>query len=160
LTELPNGQTEVTGGFDCSGLTNAAYAAAGIEIPRIVAALAAGAVAGAQNTATDAVKDAYTGLKELVRRRLSGRESGQVALARQEAKPQQWARALEAELVEVKAGDDPAAVEAAQRLMTLLDPTGAQAGKYMVDLRGAQGIQVCDHNTQTNTFSTPPTAST
>jgi hypothetical protein len=65
----------------------------------IVAALAAGAVAGAQTTATDAVKDAYTGLKELVRRRLSGRESGRVALARHEDKPQQWAGALEAELV-------------------------------------------------------------
>jgi cell wall-associated NlpC family hydrolase len=34
LTELPNGQTQLTGGFDCSGLTRAAYAAAGIAIPR------------------------------------------------------------------------------------------------------------------------------
>jgi cell wall-associated NlpC family hydrolase len=34
LTELSNGQTQVTGGFDCSGLTKAAYAAAGVTIPR------------------------------------------------------------------------------------------------------------------------------
>jgi cell wall-associated NlpC family hydrolase len=35
LTELPGGQTQVAGGFDCFGLTKAAYAAAGIEIPWI-----------------------------------------------------------------------------------------------------------------------------
>jgi hypothetical protein len=122
----------------------------------IVAALAAGAVAGAQNTATEAVKDAYTALKALLGRRLSGRASGEVALAQHEAKPQQWGSALEAELVEVKAGDDPAVVEVAQRLMALADPTGSQAGKYLVDLRGAQGTQVGDHNIQHNTFSTPP----
>ena len=45
----------------------------------IVAALAAGAVAGAENTATEAVKDAYAGLKGLVRRRVSGRRSGEAA---------------------------------------------------------------------------------
>jgi hypothetical protein len=122
----------------------------------IVAALAAGAVAGAQNTATDAVKDAYTGLKELVRRRLSGRTSGETALARHEDEPQQ-SGALEAELVAAGARDDAAMVDAAQRVMALLDPAGEQAGKYMVDLRGAQGTQVGNHNVQTNTFSTPPT---
>jgi len=34
LTELPGGQSQVTGGFDCSGLTKASYAAAGVQIPR------------------------------------------------------------------------------------------------------------------------------
>jgi len=34
LTQLPSGQTRITGGFDCSGLTTAAYAAAGVSLPR------------------------------------------------------------------------------------------------------------------------------
>jgi hypothetical protein len=125
----------------------------------IVAALAAGAVAGAQNTATEAVRDAYTGLKDLVRRRLSGRKSGEAALARHEQNPDDAGGVLGAELVAVRAGDDAAILEGARRLMALLDPTGFRAGKfgtYEVDLRGAQGVQVGDGNSQINTFPAPP----
>jgi hypothetical protein len=122
----------------------------------IVAALMAGAVAGAESTATEAVRDAYTGLKELVLRRLSGRKSGDAALARLEDRPDHRDGVLEAELVAVGAGHDAAIVESARRLMALLDPAGSRAGKYVVDVRGAQGVQVGDHNTQTNTFSAPP----
>lgn len=125
----------------------------------IVAALAAGAGAGAQNTAAEAVKDTYAGLKALVRQRLSRRASGEIALTQHEAKPEQWGPALEAELVEVRADEDAATVDAAQRLMALLDPAGAQTGKYLVDARGAQGVQFGDHNHQTNTFTMPPPAS-
>lgn len=124
----------------------------------IVAALAAGALAGARNTATEAVKEAYEALKGLVRHRLSGRASGEVALAQHEAKPEQWAGALEAELMEADASSDVLAVQAAQRLMALLDTAGSQAGKYLIDVRGAQGLQVGDGNTQTNTFTSPPSA--
>jgi len=122
----------------------------------IVAALAAGGVAGAQNTATEAVKDAYAGLKALVARRLGGRTSGEVALERHEERPGRWGPVLEAELVDAGAGADGVVVEAAQRLMALLDSAGSQQGKYLVDARGAQGLQVGDRNTQTNTFTTPP----
>jgi hypothetical protein len=125
----------------------------------IVAALTAGVAAGAGSSASDAMKDAYAGLKGLVRRRLAGRKSGEKALAGHEANAEHGADALEAELVAVGAGDDAAIMDAAQRLLAVLDPVGSQAGKYAVDLRGAQGIQVGDHNTQTNTFSTPPPAS-
>ncbi|MFF4503008.1 NlpC/P60 family protein [Streptomyces sp. NPDC001401] len=35
VTELPSGAARVKGGFDCSGLTKAAYSAAGITLPRV-----------------------------------------------------------------------------------------------------------------------------
>src|SRR5215469_7800729 len=45
-------------------------------------------------------------------------------------------------LAETGTDADPAVIEAARHLMELLDETGARAGKYNVDLRGAQGVQV------------------
>jgi hypothetical protein len=124
----------------------------------IVAALAAGAVAGAENTATQAVKDAYGGLKAIIRRLVSGRASAETALERHEAQPQAWEGALTAELAEADAGADPDAVVAAQQVMRLLDEAGSRAGKYVVHIEGGQGVQVGDLNTQTNTFTTPPPA--
>jgi hypothetical protein len=122
----------------------------------IVGALTAGALAALEGTASTAVTDAYNGLKALVSRRLSGRSAGEVALAQHESKPEQWRPALEAELVETDVAADPSTVEAAQRLMALLDAVGTAAGKYTVDLRGAQGVQVGDRNTQANTFGASP----
>jgi hypothetical protein len=123
----------------------------------IVAALAAGAAAGAQGTATDAVKDAYNGLKSLVRRRLAGRSDGAQVLERHEAAPEEWHPRLEAELVEADAGADPAAVDAARHLMALLD--GGTSARYQMDFRGAQGVQHGHGNVQVNHFGPGPASS-
>jgi hypothetical protein len=114
--------------------------------------LAAGAASGAGQAATTAVKDAYQGLKRLVSARFTGRKAAEVALTEHEADPETWRAPLAAELVRTAAVDDPQVIEAAQRLMALLDEAGSKNGKYTVDLRGAQGAQVGDHNTQHNTF--------
>jgi uncharacterized protein YmfQ (DUF2313 family) len=66
-----------------------------------------------------------------------------------------WQAPLSAELVAVGADTDAQLIAAAQRVMALVDESGSQSGKYLVDLREAQGVQVGDHNTQTNTFTTP-----
>ena len=42
--------------------------------------------------------------------------------------------------------------------MTLVDGAGARAGKYTVDVRGAQGVQVGDRARQHNVFHAPPAA--
>jgi hypothetical protein len=119
-------------------------------IPLIVGALAAGAVAGAQGTATEAVKDAYAGLKAVVQRRLKGHAAAETALEQHAKRPEQWDKALEAELVDAGADTDTEAIAAAQRLMGLLDAAGKQSGKYLVDVRSAQGVQVGDRNVQKN----------
>ncbi|HEY5180555.1 MAG TPA: hypothetical protein VIJ07_12415, partial [Dermatophilaceae bacterium] len=119
-------------------------------------ALAAGAAKGVSETATTAVKEAYAGLKKLVAGRLAGRPTAEVALAEHEQDPENWKAPLGKALTETNAATDPQVIEAAEQLMALVDPAGSTVGKYTVDLRGAQGVQVGDHNEQTNTFGSPP----
>ncbi|MDX6235401.1 MAG: hypothetical protein QOG10_216 [Kribbellaceae bacterium] len=121
----------------------------------ILGALVAGAAAGVGESATTAVNDAYTALKQLVKRRLAGVPSAEVALAEHEQDPETWSAPLGKALTGAGVAADPEVLEAAERLMTELDPAGADAGKYTVDLRGSQGVQVGDHSTMTNTFGTP-----
>jgi len=125
-------------------------------ITLIVTALAAGAALGVKDAASSAVKDAYAGLKALAKRRLAGRPDAEVVLARHEHAPQTWQAPLLAELGEAGADRDRDLVAAAQALMNLVDAAGARAGKYTVDVRGAQGVQIGDHNRQDNVFYAPP----
>lgn len=124
-------------------------------ISLIVAALAAGAAAGLTDTASNAVKDAYAGLRELVRCRFAGRQMAEVALVEHEAAPEVWQAPLKFELEATGAGTNEQIIAAAQRLMALVDEEGTRSGKYAVDLRNAQGVQVGDCNTQFNAFNSP-----
>jgi hypothetical protein len=125
-------------------------------ITLIVTALAAGAVSGVMDSASSAVKDAYASLKALVRKRLAGRPDAELVLARHEQAPETWQAPLAAVLDDAGAGRDADVVAAAQALLRLVDAAGAAAGKYTVDVRGAQGVQVGDRNRQDNVFNVPP----
>lgn len=127
-------------------------------ITLILSALAVGALGGVRENATAAVKEAYAGLKRLVAARFADKPSAEVALAEHAADPDTWQAPLAKALTETRTDADPAVIEAARQLMELLDEKGAQAGKYTVDLRGAQGVQVGDRNRQENVFHAPPPA--
>jgi hypothetical protein len=118
----------------------------------ILTALGAGAALGVKETASAAVKDAYDALKALVRGRLAARQGGELVLARFEEAPATWEEPLKAELTAAGVARDADVMAAAQALMRLADAAGSQAGKYIVDVTGGQGVQVGDHNTQHNTF--------
>ena len=122
----------------------------------ILIALGTGAALGVKDTASAAVKDAYTGLKALVKKRFAGREDGQVVLAQYEKSPAKWETMLAGELTGAGAAHDEDLIAAAQLLLSLTDPAGTQTGKYTVQVTGGQGVQVGDQNTQTNTFGNPP----
>jgi hypothetical protein len=122
----------------------------------IVLALAAGAGAGLKDTAAQAVKDAYGGLKSLARRRLHGQPDGELVLDRHETSPKTWAAPLAEALTGAGAGQDPELIAAARALLRLTDPAGSQQGKYQVLVTGSSGVMVGDHNVQHNQFGAPP----
>jgi hypothetical protein len=104
---------------------------------------------------SDAVKSAYGKLKQLVATKFAGSRSAEVALDEHAGDPETWQAPLSKALNASGAVSDVAIIEAAQQLMTLLDPDGASQGKYQVDLRSAQGVQLGEGNQQFNTFNSP-----
>jgi len=97
-------------------------------ISLIVAALAAGAAEAAQPTATQAVKDAYTGLKAIISRKLGGQPNAEdlgAAVKGVEKKPADPARkqVLEDELKMAKADQDAEILQAVQALQAQLNKT-------------------------------------
>jgi hypothetical protein len=118
----------------------------------IVLALAAGAAAGLKDTASSAVTDTYTSLKALAKKRFAGRRDGELILTRYETAPETWEGPLAAELSAAGAGSDRELIATAWKLMSLIDEAGSRSGKYAVNVRGSQGVQVGDHNIQRNIF--------
>lgn len=102
----------------------------------IVTALTAGAALALKDSASSAVKDAYESLKALTKKRFAGRQDGELVLARYEEAPESWKGRLAAELTAVGAENDAALVAAARELMSLVDPAGSRAGKYIVHVHG------------------------
>jgi hypothetical protein len=124
----------------------------------IVNALISGAATALKDTASQALKDAYRSLKHLLTRGLEGSKGAQVALERFETKPDVWRRTLQDELVRTGAAQDEQIIQAAETLMTLLDPRGARMGKYNIQITGpAQGIVIGDHARVTQSFGSSST---
>ena len=119
----------------------------------VLNALTSGASQGVADGVSDAVKSAFGKLKQLVSAKLSGSKPAEVVLAEHSSDPETWQVPLAKALAAFGVGSDRAVIEAAQRLLALLDPAGTAQGKYQVDLWGAQGVQIGDGNQQFNTFN-------
>ena len=120
----------------------------------IVEAMAAGA--GRRSGATG---DAYETLKRALAARFAERQIATAVLEEHEEDPETFEKPLAKRLRQAGAADDPRIVALARALLHLIDPRAAESGKYHVEIDGVQGLQVGDHNTQTNDFRTSVTAS-
>jgi len=117
----------------------------------VVTALATGASPALSETVGQAISDAYTGLKDLLRRRLAELRHDPEAVAADDTEPEAWRARLAGRLDAADVDDELLA--AAEQVLAVADPEGYRAGRYVVDLRGAQGVQVGDDNVQNNTFN-------
>lgn len=106
----------------------------------IVAPLVAGASTGLTDTAAQGIKDAYASLKALVLRRVKDQPAGEVAVAEHEKDPEVWSAPLAKTLTTAGANPDPQLIEAAQRLLQLLDSAGARAGTYNITASGERSV--------------------
>ena len=126
------------------------------DVQLIVAALTAGMTAGVTSAASAAVQDAYAGLRDAVRRLLV-RDSadGEDALAFLDSDavaPADARQRLTTALTSAGAAEDKDMVAAAQRVLARTGEPRTATGKYVLDLREAQGTQVGDGNTQIVNF--------
>jgi hypothetical protein len=95
----------------------------------VLAALAAGALAAAKDTASQAVKDAYAGLKTLVKKYINDKPHAQMTLTEYEIDPDTWQKPLQRLLIATGTYKDEIIVRQAQQLLELVDPQQASQGK-------------------------------
>jgi hypothetical protein len=113
-------------------------------VSMIVTALIAGAAATSQDVGGQALKDAYNGLKSLIKKKLAGNTLGQAAVdeVTGAAKPDPAATAVvTAKLEQAKAGDDAELIAQAKGLAELLKQVDQQRGTtYSASLTGDGAI--------------------
>jgi hypothetical protein len=122
-------------------------------ISLIIAAIAAGAIVGVKDTTGQAVKDAYTSLKALLRHRFAENREAEAALDQAEQHPESGQGLLVQHLNAAGAGGDEELIRAAQAVLVQADPAGARTGKYKVQIIGGKGIVVGDAANVTMTFN-------
>ena len=113
-------------------------------ISLVLAALAAGASAAAKDTASQAIKDAYTGLKTLVLKRLAKKPQAEIALAEYEKDEDTWKKPLQKSLVEVGVDQDEAIVRQSQQVLKLVNPQQSAQGKFNVQIGEGKGVVIGD----------------
>ncbi len=111
-----------------------------------VSLITGGLLAGLKDVGTQAVKDAYAGLKSLIIKRFNTQEKpeGELAVKKFEEKPEAWQGALEDSLKEIQIQNDSEIIEAAQKLAKLAAPKQFAQGKFAVQADTIQSVTQAD----------------
>ncbi len=127
------------------------------SVSLIEAALVAGAAAGAKDTTSQAVKEAYTGLKTLLSRLFAEKPHAQAILDEHETDPETYEKPLKNLLADAHADQDAELLAAAERVMALVQPQQIGIGKYTIQNTGTvQGQNIGDNQQIKQQFGNPP----
>lgn len=130
-------------------------------ISMVVGALVAGASSALKDTASQAVKDSYQGLKVLVIRQWNSMHQDNEKAKETEAKkffdslednPEQFKAPLEEKLSQIMPEPNITLIEQARQLYKLLGETRDDPRTFGATISNSQGVQVGDQNYQSNTF--------
>ena len=126
-------------------------------ITLILSALTAGVATAGQKVVSDAIKDAYAELKNLLQQKFAGKQGAEVALSEHETDPTTWEVPLKKALMQEHIDQDREIVEAAKKVTTLVQPQQAALGKYNVQITGnVQGFAQGDYQHVEMTFGSDP----
>lgn len=124
-------------------------------ITAVLAALAAGATAAVQETAGSAIKDAYEGLKTLLKTKFAGKALASAAVEAHASDTAAAEAVLRPALQAQAAGQDAELLAAARALLKLADADGSVARRYALQVGGdVHGLVQGDHATVTMNFGT------
>lgn len=119
----------------------------------IMMALVAGLTPGLTETTKQGVKDAYDGLKSLLKKKFTEKSIDTKLIDEHEQDHETWEKPLEKSIVKVEADKDQQIIEAARKLLELSDPAGAQKGMYNVQFQGdATGTIIGNYGTSNMHF--------
>jgi RIP homotypic interaction motif len=119
------------------------------ELELIVAALAAGAVAGAGDAASSAARDSYLSLRDRLRRKIQGAKGLRIDeevidVPRVAAADERGNGPLVDALLAIDAAGDPVVINLARHILEL---TGSNTPtRFKVKVDGSTGVQVGNHN--------------
>src|ERR1051326_1919927 len=101
---------------------------------------------GGREVASEAIKDSYKKLKELIQRKFAGNQEAETALAIYERDPDAGEGHLKELLAQSGANAEEEIIQASQRLLVQVNPQQAASGKYNVQITGkVQGYVQGDH---------------
>ena len=122
-------------------------------ITLVITALLSGAASAGQAIAGDTIKEAYTGLKNLIQRKFAGKPEAELALTNHESNPTKWEAPLKTALAQTQVDQDQEIIAAAQKVMQLAQSEQGTMKNYAINFHGpVQGPTTGDHNTITQTF--------